>query len=65
MGKLAGDIGKLKAGSLTPEAFDSRWAGKWIGGYEVPSAAEALANARARGPSPDRPYRHVATGARR
>jgi hypothetical protein len=65
MAKLAGDIGQLKAGLLTPEAFDSRWAGKRIGGCEVPSAGESLANARARGPSPDRPYRRVPTEARR
>jgi hypothetical protein len=65
MGKLAGDIGKLKAGALTPDAFDSQWGSKRIGAYEVPSAAEALANARARGPSPDRPYRRVPTGPRR
>jgi hypothetical protein len=62
MGQLAGDVGKLSAGSLSPEAFDFRWSGKRIGDYTAPSAAEALAHARAHGPSPDRPYRRIPTG---
>jgi hypothetical protein len=59
MALLNNDIGRLKSGDLTPEEFDQRWGGKRIGPYEVPTAAEALANARARGPSPDRPYRRL------
>jgi hypothetical protein len=59
MARLSGDIGRLTTGQLSPESFNDKWANRRIGTYEAPTAAEALAHARAQGPSPDRPYRRL------